>query len=82
MILNYINKIPEGYSEGIYASKKYGITKNSFNNGNSFKIFGKELQGKDFVSLNYYLTSKNALLKPCEMSEEKVVHFLKNIKLI
>ena len=81
-LLAYIQKLPEGYSEGIYNSKKYSVVKETFNQGNSFKIFGKELQGKDFVSLNYYITSKNELLKPCEMKREKVIHFIKNISII
>jgi hypothetical protein len=33
-------------------------------------------------SLNYYVTKTNELLKPCEMPEEKVIHFLKNAALI
>lgn len=82
MILKEIENIPFGYSEGIYNSKKYSITKDEFNNGNSIKLYAKELSGNDFISLNYYITSKNELLKPCEMSEHKVVHFLKNIKLV
>jgi peptide-methionine (S)-S-oxide reductase len=57
-ILDFINNIPEGYSEGIYNNKKYSITKEIFNNGKSFKIFGKELQENDFISLNYYITTK------------------------
>lgn len=64
----------------VTSEKNIGITKEIFKNGKSFKIFGRELQGNSFVSLNYYLTSKNELLKPCEMPKEKVIHFLKNIK--
>ena len=81
-VLDYINNIPDGYSEGTYNNRKYSITKEIFNNGKSFKIFGKELQGNDFISLNYYITSKKELLKPCEMPQEKVIHFLKNIQLL
>lgn len=81
-VLYYINNIPDGYSEGTYNNRKYSITKEIFNNGKSFKIFGKELQGNDFISLNYYITSKKELLKPCEMPQEKVIHFLKNIQLL
>ncbi len=81
-LLKHIQKLPLGYFEGIYNNKKYSITKEAFNNGKSFKIFGKELEGNNFVSLNYYLTSKHQLLKPCEMSKEKVIHFIKNIKLL
>ncbi len=78
-ILNSIKKIPEGYSEGIYNDRKYGITKTIFNNGNSFKVYGEELGGSDFISLNYYITKTKEVIKPCEMPEQKVVHFLKNV---
>lgn len=78
-ILNTIRNIPEGYSEGSYKNRKYGITKTSFNTGNSFKIYGEELGGTNFVSLNYYITKKKDLLKPCEMPEQKVIDFLENV---
>ena len=81
-VFKYIQKIPEGYSEGTYNAKKYSITKETFNNGKSFKIYGKELQGNDFISLNYYITSHKDLLKPCEMPEQKAIHFLENIKIL
>ena len=81
-VLKLIEKIPEGYSEGIYNQHKYSITKQTFNNGKSYKLYGKELQGTDFISLNYYITSKKELLKPCEMPAEKVIDFLENIKIL
>jgi len=81
-LLTYIQKIPEGYSEVIYNAKKYSITKETFNGGKSFKIYGKELKGNDFISLNYYITSNKELLKPCEMAEQKVIHFLENIQIL
>lgn len=81
MLLPYIKNLPNGYSEGIYQNKKYGITKAIFNNGKSFKIYAEELGGTDFISLNYYLTSAQKLLKPCEMPEQKVIDFLKKVKL-
>jgi hypothetical protein len=81
-ILDKIKQLPVGYSEVKYNNKKYGVTRTDFNQGKSFKIFAKELKGKDFVSLNYYITSKKELLKPCEMPEEKVLDFFKNYKII
>lgn len=78
-LLNFIEKIPEGYSEGIYLSTKYGITKAIFNNHKSFKVYAEELKGTNFISLNYYITSNKTLLKPCEMPKQKVIHFLKNV---
>lgn len=81
-ILDKIKQLPVGYSEVKYKSKKYGVTRTDFNNGKSFKVYAEELKGNDFVSLNYYITSKNELLKPCEMQEEKVLDFFKNYKII
>ena len=82
MLLQIIQTIEEGYSEGLYNNSKYSITKQTFNNGKSYKIFAKALNGKDFISMNYYVTSQNEFLKPCEMPEEKVIHFLENVTLL
>ena len=81
-VLECINKISNGHSFGILNNKKYSITKEVFNSGKSFKIFAKELQGTNFISLNYYITSKKEYLKPCEMPKEKVICFLKNVQLV
>ena len=78
MILERIKQLSLGYSEVIYMNKKYGVTKSEFNHGDSFKIYAEELGGNDFISLNYYITSNKDLLKPCEMPEQKVIHFLNN----
>ncbi|WP_437397278.1 hypothetical protein [Flagellimonas lutimaris] len=45
------------------------------------KLYADELGGNDFISLNYYMTLKDELLKPCEMSVQKVIHFLEKHKL-
>ncbi len=81
-VLEKIKQLPVGYSEVKYKNKKYGVTRTDFNQGKSFKIYAEELKGKDFVSLNYYVTSKKELLKPCEMPEKKVLDFFKNYKTI
>lgn len=81
-ILNYIHKIPIGYSVASYSNQKYGVTRTDFNNGNSIKVYAQELGGTNFVSLNIYITSSRILLKPCEMPEEKVIHFLHFSKII
>lgn len=80
-VLKYIESIPAGYSEASYKGKKYGLSKEIFNQGKSFKIYAEELGGNDFISLNYYLTSKQAILKPCEMPAEKVIDFLKEARI-
>ncbi|WP_367392209.1 peptide methionine sulfoxide reductase [Lewinella sp. LCG006] len=81
MIKTLIDQLPEGYSEGIYQGRKYGISKKTFNGGKSSKVFAEELGGNDFISLNFYQTSKKALLKPCEMPTAKVIDFLNGVVL-
>jgi len=80
MIVSKIRQLPEGYSLGFYRGKKYGITKRSFNRGRSFKVFAEALGGRDFISLNFYLTTGGEHLKPCEMPPEKVIDFLQHVK--
>ncbi len=81
-IKDLLLKIPLGYSEVIYQNRKYGVTRTDFNAGKSMKIFAEELGGTDFISFNYYMTSKNDLLKPCEMPSQKAVDFLNNYIII
>jgi len=78
-IRQLVAKIPLGYVEGIYQGRRYGISKSEFNEGKSSKIFAEELGGNDFISLNYYQTTTQDLLKPCEMPEEKVLRFLQGV---
>lgn len=68
--------LPFNYYEVHYQRKKYGVTKIAFSNGKSVKVYAEQLGGKDFISFNCYFTSCNILLKPCEMDERKVIHFL------
>ena len=81
MIKALIDRIPVGYSEGHFRSLRYGISKTIFNGGRSCKIFAEELGGTDFISLNFYQTSTQELLKPCEMPEQKVLDFLRDVVL-
>ncbi|EDP98403.1 peptide methionine sulfoxide reductase [Kordia algicida OT-1] len=81
-LLKTIQNFPLGYSEVQYKNAKYGVIKREFNQGKSYKIYASELGGNNFISLNYYCTSQQELLKPCEMPTEKVIHFLKHCKMI
>lgn len=71
-----IQSISVGDSFYSYKNQKYLVTKSVFNNGKSLKVFAKNLATKDFISFNYYITSKEAKLKPCEMEVFKVIDFL------
>lgn len=74
--------IPLGYSKVIYKGAKYGVTRTDFNKGKSIKVYAKQLGGKFFISFNYYSTGKANVLKPCEMPQAVVIHFLQNFVLV
>jgi len=76
MILERLRLLPLGYSHVFYQKRKYGVTRQEFNAGNSIKLYAEELGGNDFISLNYYITKSSENLKPCEMPKLKVIDFL------
>jgi hypothetical protein len=68
---------PEGYSEGTYEERRYGVTLHRSDDGRRNSLFARELAGTDIVSFNLYRLRKDAAsLKPCEMSAEKVRDFV------
>ncbi len=70
-------KLAEGYSEGAYEGRRFGVTVRRSQDGRRNSLFARELAGTDIVSFNLYrVTSDKASLKPCEMSAEKVVAFV------
>jgi len=79
MLLKKIRALSKGYSEVLYRNQKYGVTRTDFNHGRSIKVYAEELGGTDYISLNYYITTKAESLKPCEMPEQKVIDFLENL---
>lgn len=69
--------IPGGYSEGHYGGRRYGVTVRRSADGKRISLFARELAGTDVVSFNLYrLAGDRDLLKPCEMSSEKVISFV------
>ncbi|BBB08705.1 hypothetical protein [Sphingopyxis sp. EG6] len=72
-----LEAIPEGYSEGLYLGRRYGVTRQSSDDGKRNSLFARELAGTDFISFNLYrLQAGRTLLKPCEMPEAKVRAFV------
>lgn len=59
-----------------YKDSKYLVNKQLYSGKKIIKIYAKELKGNDIVSGNYFITIKNGLLKPCEMSDAKVIDFV------
>jgi 3-isopropylmalate dehydratase small subunit len=48
--------------------------------GKLVKIYAEELGGNDIISGNYYPMIKEGTLKPCEMSDAKVIDFVLNAR--
>ncbi|GAC1044700.1 hypothetical protein [Rhizobium sp. No.120] len=70
-------KLPDGYSEGRFQDRPWGVTVKRSTDGKRIWLYGEELGGTDIVSFNLYMLSGgNLSLKPCEMSSSKVVNFV------
>ncbi|MEA3352373.1 MAG: peptide methionine sulfoxide reductase [Campylobacterota bacterium] len=74
--------LPFGSFYVLYKKNRYLVTKQQYSKGKIIKIYAKELKGTDIVSGNYFLTIKNGLLKPCEMSDEKVISFVNGLEIV
>ena len=70
-------KLAEGYSEGAYEGRRFGVIVRRSDDGSRNSLFARELAGTDVVSFNLYrFASGRTSLKPCEMSVKKVVAFV------
>ncbi len=74
--------LPNGGYGASLNGRRYRITKSQMSNGRSQKLEAEELGGTDYVSFNVYrLSTGEALLKPCEMSAEKVIGFVEAVEI-
>jgi len=68
--------LPDGANDVYYLGKRYLLRKETLLAGKLLKIYAEELGGNDIISGNYYPTIKEGMLKPCEMSDKKVIDFV------
>jgi len=68
--------LPDGASYLRYQERRYLLRKETLLGGKVLKLYAQALGSNDIVSGNYYPTLKNGILKPCEMSEKKVIDFV------
>ena len=69
-------RLPDGANNIIYRKKRYLLRKETLLRGRVIKMYAEELGGNDVISGNYYPTIRNGTLKPCEMSDRKVIDFV------
>ena len=74
--------LPDGANDVYYLGKRYLLRKETLLGGDLLKIYAEALGANDMISGNYYSSIKGGMLKPCEMSDEKVIHFILNAKAI
>jgi hypothetical protein len=75
-----LQKLPNGANDVFYKAKRYLLRKETLLNGKLLKVYAEELGGNDIVSGNYYPSIKKGTLKPCEMSDKKVIDFVLKAK--
>lgn len=68
--------LPNGANDVHYLGKRYLLKKETLLDARLLKVYAEELGGNDIVSGNYYPTMKSGMLKPCEMSDKKVIDFV------
>ena len=74
--------LPNGATDICYQDRRYLLRKETLLEGKLLKIYAEELGGNNIVSGNYYPTMKGGMLKPCEMSDKKVIEFLLNLSVL
>ena len=75
-----LQSLPNGANDVFYNNKRYLLIKETLLKGKLLKLYAHELGGNDVVSGNYYPSIKTGTLKPCEMSDEKVIDFVLNLR--
>jgi len=74
---NALDQFTEGHQEGHFGGRRWGATVRKSKDGRRVWVFAEELGGREIVSFNLYRTvGAGSVLKPCEMSSEKVVEFV------
>jgi len=74
--------LPNKSFYALYKKDKYLVTKDTIVNNSIIKLYALNLSNNDIVSCNYFLTIKDGLLKPCEMTDKKVIDFVMNLEII
>lgn len=73
--------VPLGTSRGCAQGRAYMVTRSQFSGGRSMKLVANELGGRDYISLNFYDLTNGPQLYPCEMPPDKVITFLRALRI-
>ncbi|MFL1377749.1 peptide methionine sulfoxide reductase [Nocardiopsis protaetiae] len=72
-----IRAIPEGWSRTDIGGRTWAVTRTTRAEGKAISLEAELLGTGERLGANVRLTSGGAVLRPCEVSEEKVMWFLR-----
>lgn len=72
-----IGAIPEGWSRTRIAGQTWGVTRTTRAGGKVISIDAERLGAAEGLGANVWFTADGAVLRPCEVSEERVMQFLR-----
>lgn len=72
-----VSLIPEGSSRTHIAGQPWSISRTTRAGGKVVSIDAEHLGGTEQLGANVWLTTEGAVLRPCEVPEEKVMQFLR-----
>jgi hypothetical protein len=72
-----IESIPEGWTRAQIAGHSWGVTRVTRVGGKVISLDAERLGDTEQLGANIWITSEGALLRPCEVSAEKVMQFLR-----
>ena len=58
-----LGRLAQGYGEGVYEGRRYGVTVRRSADGRRNSLFARELAGTDIVSFNLYRTASDRALQ-------------------
>lgn len=71
-----VEQFPEGWSRVRVSGQAWGVTRTTRANGKVVTISAERLSDAQHLSANVWITTRGAVLKPCEVSADAVVTFL------
>ena len=74
--LTAFDALPTGTFYGRAHGRRYVVTRSAVAGARGEKLVAEALDGSDYISLNLYRLNAGPLLKPCEMSDAKVIDFV------
>lgn len=72
-----VGAIPEGWSRARIAGQAWAVTRTSRAGGKVISIEAERLGSAESLGANVWFTADGAVLRPCEVPEERVMRFLR-----